>query len=475
MYKYLVSAILVMLITSACNFDPTAPNATSTPGGGGASATSVSATDTAGRSAQISEIKSDVTKRETETVDWQSAADGDAVNAGGGVRTGEESRVRIDISDGTIVRIAPNTEFTLLELSPAETDPITRLQMETGKVFVWVTKALGLGTFEIETPSGVATVRGSLMSAEYDDATGRFLITCLEGECRLAVGEVFTDLTEGQQTEIASAGERPVAARLMDEAQLDDWAENFPGLERIIERIREKVKREAVSEATATPPGGGSVGVTACDHPYLPLRTGASWAYSSDFGGYTWNVSSVTGDTTSATADMAYTMSDLSGTYNWLCDSTGLVSYQFGGGGFNLAGQGQIATFEVVDSSGVFLPAAELLVPGYAWKRAYTLQYEFTIEGNVFPSTHTVAESYRVVGTEPVTFNGETYDGLQIESSSTSTISIAVAAPGGIGSQPITTQSSNRLVFARGVGLVSSTSSGEGSASQSDLVSFTLP
>jgi hypothetical protein len=455
---------------SACNTggSGTALSSPGAPTAGGPSATTVSATSAAPRSAQISEVKSDVTKRETETVDWQSAAEGDEVNAGGGVRTGDESRVRIDISDGTIVRIAPNTEFTLLELSPTETDPITRLQMEAGKVFVWVTKALGLGTFEIETPSGVATVRGSLMSAEYDDVTGRFLITCLEGECRLAVGEVFTDLVEGQQTEVTNAGERPLAARLMDEAQLDDWADNFPGLELIIERMRERLKREA----TPTPPGG--VGVTACDHPYFPIRTGASWSYTSNFGGNTWNVNRVSGDTSSATAEMGYTMTDISGVYDWLCDTTGLVSYQFGGG-VNFAGQGQVVTFEVIESSGVFLPPADVLVPGYTWERTYTLQYELTIEGNTFPSTIAVAESFSVVGNDPVTFNGETYPGLQVQSSSSTTLDIAFAAPGGGGSQPITTQASNSLVYARGVGIVSSTSQSQGSTSQSDLVSFTLP
>lgn len=472
MYKCLVSLIFVMLITSACKQggSGTAPASPAAPTpGGAASTTALSPTETSARSAQISEIKNDATKRETETVEWQAAAEGDEINSGGGVRTGDESRVRIDISDGTIVRIAPNTEFTLLELSPIATDPVTRLQLEVGKVFVRVTRALGLGTFEIETPSGVATVRGSLMSAEYDEATGRFLITCLEGECRLAAGDVFTDLTEGQQTEITSAGERPLAARLMDDAQLDDWAENFPGLELIIERLRRRIQ----AEATPTPPGGGSAGVTACDHPYFPIRTGASWSYTGDTGGFTWSVGSVQGDTASATADMAFTAGDLSGTYHWLCDSTGLVSYQFGGGGFSFAGQGQIATFEVTEHSGVLLPPADLLVPGYAWEEAYTLQYNFTIEGNTFSSSTSVAESYQVVGTEPVTFNGETYEGLQIEGASTMTMNVAV--PGGGGSQPITTQSSFRWVLARGIGMISLTSSGEGYTSQSDLVSFTLP
>lgn len=470
--SFLTLVICLSVILSACaqggGGSTPANTAGPTPAGASATAAGASATDSPGRSAQISEIKSDVNKRETETVDWQSAAEGDEINAGGGVRTGDESRVRIDISDGTIVRIAPNTEFTLLELSPAETDPITRLQMETGKVFVWVTQALGLGTFEIETPSGVATVRGSLMSAQYDGATGRFLITCLEGECRLAVGEVFTDLTEGQQTEVVSAGERPVGAQLMDEAQLDDWADNFPGLERIIDRIRERVKREA----TPTPLGG--VGATACDHPYFPIRSGASWSYTSDTGGIIWSVNSVTGDTSSATAEMAFTVMEVSGVFNWLCDSTGLVSYEFGGG-VSFSGQGEIATIEVIEASGVFLPPADVLVPGYTWQRAYTLQYEITVDGTTFPSTIAVSENFSVVGNEPVTFNGETYPGLQIQSTSASTINVAVAVPGGGGSQSITTQATNALVYARGVGIISSTSQGEGSTTQSNLVSFTLP
>lgn len=469
-YSLLALCLSLTLLLAACNPSgtPTAPVGTTAATAGNPATASANATEAADRSAQISEIKSDVTKRETETVDWQSAAEGDTVNAGGGVRTGEESRVRIDISDGTIVRIAPNTEFTLLELSPAATDPVTRLQLEAGKVFVWVTQALGLGTFEIDTPSGVATVRGSLMSAEYDEVTGRFLITCLEGECRLAVGDVFTDLTEGEQTEVTTPGDGPVAARLMDETQLDDWAENFPGLERIIERVRERLQREA----TPTPPGG--VGVTACDHPYFPMRTGASWSYTADFGGFTWNVDSVTGDTDSATADMSYTMADISGLYDWLCDRTGLVSYQFGGG-LTFVEQGQAATFQIVEASGVFLPPADVLVPGYTWERTYTLQYELTFEGNSFPTTMAVEESFSVVGNDPVTFNGETYDGLQIQSNAVTTIDTTIAAPGGGGSQTNTMQSSNTLIFARGIGIIGSTSQSEGSSSQLTLVSFSLP
>lgn len=150
------------------------------------------------RQASVVEVKNQVNAREMASAAWLAASPGQQVFIGGGVKTGVEARARLDISDGTILRLGADTEFVLTALPPEPSGATTRWVLVAGKVWTFVSDALGGGTFEIETPSGVATVRGSYLSLEYAPATGQAVATCLEGQCRLtgATG-AFTDLTRG--------------------------------------------------------------------------------------------------------------------------------------------------------------------------------------------------------------------------------------------------------------------------------------
>jgi len=150
--------------------------------------------------------------------------------ASGTIGSGEAARAKVSLSDGTIIRLAPATEFELTELSPPPTDPVTQLKLTAGKMWVIVTKALGGGAFDIETPSGVATVRGSLMSTEFYPADGRMIVTCLDGQCRLqsATSGKFVDLSGGQQSGIPAYGRDPGAIITINVNQVSDWAREVP-------------------------------------------------------------------------------------------------------------------------------------------------------------------------------------------------------------------------------------------------------
>ena len=181
----------------------------------------------AGRSAKVSELVNQVEARNKAEEAWTAAAESQQVNAGGGVKTGNDSKARMDTSDGSLIRIGPDTLFEVTELSGTETDPVIRLKVESGKIWIAVTKALGSGSFEVETPVGVATVRGSLMSVDQTSTSG-LAITCLEGACRLSNTSGATDLKPGEQTDIPSAGQAPTNARPMDRNQLEEWLQNVP-------------------------------------------------------------------------------------------------------------------------------------------------------------------------------------------------------------------------------------------------------
>lgn len=469
MSRRLVFIVLSVLVatTLACGAlvgggGGTAPAATTGPGGAKATPGAGGSTGSETRSATISEIQNTVEARESESAEWKTADTGEQVAAGGGVRTGDQSRARVDISDGTILRVAPNTEFQLATLSPEPANPVTKLVVASGRLFAWITEALGGGSFEVETPSGVATVRGSLISAAYSSTDARLVVTCLQGNCRLTgTSGKFTDLIEGQLSEIAGPGKDPSPARLMTLTELDEWAIEFPETLAIVGRLKRLLP-------TPTPTGGGG-GLTACDHPYFPVRPGATWTYSTEGGPMTWTVTGVSGDTTSASADMTADFSgQVTANWHWQCDAGGLVSYEFG----NLFGasMGQIASYQLISSSGTFLPPADLLVPGYSWNNTYELEMTITVPGAPEGMSGTTASSvqYTVTGAEPVTVGDQTYEGLQVSQNGTFTMEFQLP---GAPTQPTTVEFAGTIVFARGVGIVRTTSESGGT----ELTSFSIP
>lgn len=225
------------------------------------------------RTAELSELQLDVQAQVTSNENWQNANEGSQIETSGAVKTGSDSRVRVDISDGTLIRLGADTLFTLLELSPGISDPITRFKLEAGKVWIEVTSALGGGLFEIETPSGVSAVRGSLMSVEYDPVTGELTVTCLEGQCRVTDPQGnSTDLTDGEQSEIAGFGQTPSPAHPIEPAALAEWSQEFPEAQSIVEVIQ-----AATPTNSASQPGRQSTDITS------EGSVDASSVYSNDY------------------------------------------------------------------------------------------------------------------------------------------------------------------------------------------------
>lgn len=474
--RWIVGLALAALLAAACSGPADGPAATSASGGtpgaaGGETTPGAGAQNGAqggARSAVISELRNEVDARPVSAAEWAAASEGEQIAAGGGVRTGDEARVRIDTSEGSIIRIAANTEFTLAELSPQSDDPVTRLRLETGKVWVWVTKALGAGTFEVETPNGVATVRGSLMSVEFDRLTGRLHVLCAEGQCELgdALRQTLVRLTEGQQSEVPGTGLAPLAARRMTRQQVREWITEFPEARQVLQRLLGLLPDET---PTPPPPGGG---LTACDHAYFPMRPGATWTYQTEEGTVTWTVESVTGDAENATAIMTFSTGEITGTYNWTCSAAGLVSYDFGR--LDFSQMGTVAEFSVVSSSGAWMPAPEQLTPGFSWTNAYDLQMKIALpeDAGTGESTLSLSQTSTVTGAEPVSVGGETYAGLQVSQTGAFQFSFTIS---GFTTPPQSFDSSSTIQMARGVGIVSMTTTSAGFTSTSTLVSYSIP
>ncbi len=223
---------------------------------------------------------------------------------------------------------------------------------------------------------------------------------------------------------------------------------------------------QAVAPGETPVDAASYVAQSACDHPYFPLRQGATWAYRADEYSYTWTVIEVTGDLQNAAATMRLEMTDFSIDYHWTCDSGGLVSYDYGSA--NASGLGEGFTFEVTSASGAWLLPAEQLVPGAAWESAYTMESSMAAAGQDISVVTSVNESYTVAGFESSTTEAGTFDTVRIDSSGHYQSDMA-------GLSNIAFDTSNTVWFAYGVGMVRQESTSSGESTTTTLVSYSIP
>lgn len=187
--------------------------------------------------AYLSETSGEVASRPAESADFQPADPPQPLLVGAQVRTGEQGRARLDLTSGTILRLAPRTLFTLRENRPAETGLFTRVRLLLGEVFILLT---GGGSVEVETDAGSAAVRGSYMLVSVPPEGG-LLVQCLEGFCSLTTPFTFLELSGGQGVQVpfwSGQGISPaVQIFRLTEADVRRWQEQNPEVETILPQL----------------------------------------------------------------------------------------------------------------------------------------------------------------------------------------------------------------------------------------------
>ncbi|MBT3337152.1 MAG: hypothetical protein HN855_06210 [Anaerolineae bacterium] len=148
--------------------------------------------------ATLQEVEGSVEAKDIVEATFSIAEDGRVVQEEGQVRTLEDGYTRVDLSTGTLIRMAPLSYFTLVSNEPVDDSLFTRIKLELGQIWV----VLNGGVVEVETPSGQAAVRGSYMMIEIDPVTQEALITCLEGSCELSNPAGVLQLTNGQRAKL---------------------------------------------------------------------------------------------------------------------------------------------------------------------------------------------------------------------------------------------------------------------------------
>jgi hypothetical protein len=206
---------LVSLSITACS--PQAASAVPGNNPPTASEQNKSETNPTGPSAVLRELEGSVTARQAEE-EFSTAKEGYVLYLNGQVKTGKDGRARLDFPDETIVRVGPSSLFTLEEIEQAEEGSIKRLFLEFGQLWV----VLMGGEMEVDTPAGVASVRGSYLSVWQDEETGEIYLTCLEGLCGWEFEGEKVTITAGQTIRVLGFGEPPVFG-IMSQEEIELW------------------------------------------------------------------------------------------------------------------------------------------------------------------------------------------------------------------------------------------------------------
>lgn len=217
-------------------------------------------------------------------------------------------------------------------------------------------------------------------------------------------------------------------------------------------------------QATATEPpvipqGDGTLaaGESLCANAYYPVREGATWSYKSigsPVGDYSFT------DTITSVREDGFTLTsqfeDVTRTQEWACKLEGLVALQLGGpSAATLNTQDVQLNLTVNNVSGVTFPSE--IITGNEWQHMLEFEGELDIAGTLAEATGGAESNFSALGTESVTVPAGTFDAMKVQVDSTITINATFQ---GI-SMPVAFSGTYAFWFARGVGWVKASGTGE--------------
>jgi len=136
--------------------------------------------------------------------------DGDLVEQGEVVRTGENSHAVLTFFDGSTIEVEPNSELIVNTLKGTSAgDIVMEVQQNLGRSWHVVSRALTPNSkYEVRTPTSVASVRGTAFLVTVDPGGGTNVQTT-DGRVHTNAGGVEVEVPPGFQTNVAPGGAPP--------------------------------------------------------------------------------------------------------------------------------------------------------------------------------------------------------------------------------------------------------------------------
>ena len=213
-----------------------------------------------------------------------------------------------------------------------------------------------------------------------------------------------------------------------------------------------------------------------CDNIYFPVKSGATWTYTGSSNlvetiSFTNTISEVRPDEYTLTS----TYNNLNQTQQWACKPDGLVALTFGGGpAGGISTQGIDVEITTTNVAGVSIPTN--LQPGGEWNYSLDLAGSVMLpDGQKGQAQGTMTTPMKAIGMESVSVPAGTFEALRVEGKPSIHLTATyLGLP-----IPVSFTGNVTLWFARGVGWIKSTESGEffGNSINSniELQSFQIP
>jgi len=122
--------------------------------------------------------------------------------------TGPDSRLRMSLSDGSVLYLIPNTAVTLERVAdPATNTADTLLKLGQGGILVAIQNKQWPFMIQADITSTTAQVEGSVMGTEFTPDGQRLVVDCFEGHCRIGGRTTGLSLLACQRSQVISLGE----------------------------------------------------------------------------------------------------------------------------------------------------------------------------------------------------------------------------------------------------------------------------
>jgi len=232
---FLISSILlIVMAAAACQ-----PQATPQP------------TPALSLTAVLKELTGKVNIKQPGAGDFSPASVGMELQLTGSVQTGDDGRARLDLSSGTIIRVAPSSLFTFASNQASNGSLSTQFNLNLGTIFI----ILKGGNASINTPSGVASVLGSYLSVTVDPSTQTIVVTCLEGHCSAGNSAGSVDFGSGQEVTLFSCTGGQCSVPNIGPMTPEDfqrWLDNNPDIQQQIPGLFATLTAMASTQSPAT-------------------------------------------------------------------------------------------------------------------------------------------------------------------------------------------------------------------------------
>jgi hypothetical protein len=223
---------------------------------------------------------------------------------------------------------------------------------------------------------------------------------------------------------------------------------------------------------TAQAPSNNSSGSSssACNNPYQPVVSGATWDYKTTGIVSDTFTRSIVSVEAGGFTDQDVFGKGLTRQGKWNCDNGNLIALDPSSGASASVSMNNVSTdFKTTELSGVTLPAQ--IKAGDSWTQSATIEGTETISGKQIPVKNKFTNTCKADGVESVTVAAGSFDAMKVECQTVMDISVTMQG------NPVNTNTTfnSTIWYAEKVGMVKTSASGTGFDSTIELASYKIP